>query len=131
MWFDAHAKLAEIGGTPAAASATTATRRAGTPPRVADVASVATPRHSESPSGPGEPDDADMFRHGRSVTGLPRSWTGRIVSLDAWRQLSRWERHGPDGRLWCGCCGQWLDRGTALAHADARRAEWLERSARG
>ena len=33
--------------------------------------------------------DGDMFRHGRSVTGQPRLWTGRIVSLDEWAQAYR------------------------------------------
>lgn len=33
----------------------------------------------------------DPFRHGRSVTGSPLTWTGRIASLDEWRRLSDWE----------------------------------------
>jgi hypothetical protein len=53
-------------------------------------------------------DAADPFRHGRSVTGAPRTWTGRVVSLDDWRRLSAWERHGPDGRLFCGACRAWV-----------------------
>lgn len=54
-------------------------------------------------------DDGGAFRHGRSLTGDPRTWTGRVVSLDAWRSLSAWERHGPDGRLWCGVCRAWVE----------------------
>lgn len=49
-----------------------------------------------------------MFRHGRSVNGNPKTWTGRIVSLDEWRKLSEWDRHGPDGRLFCGICRAWV-----------------------
>lgn len=122
---------------------------AETAPRVAEVASVATPSaraatplawepetpaHPAPPSPsrreratPSAPDGGDMGRHGRSIAGHPLTWTGRVVSLDAWRSLTAWERHGPDGRLWCGCCRAWVDRETALAHADAARAEWLER----
>ena len=47
-----------------------------------------------------------------SVTGRPMTWTGRVVSLDAWRRLSAWERHGPDGRLFCGICRAWVAAGT-------------------
>lgn len=50
----------------------------------------------------------DIFRHGASVTGLPRTWTGRIVSLDEWRRLSEWDRHGPAGRMFCGACQVWV-----------------------
>ena len=48
------------------------------------------------------------FRHGASVTGQPRTWTGRPVPPEEWRGLSSWERHGPDGRLFCGICKQWV-----------------------
>lgn len=80
-----------------------------------------SPSRQERPSAP----NAGAFRHGRSGAGDPLTWTGRIVSLDAWRALSEWERRGPGVRLWCGCCSAWVDRETALAHAEARRAEWL------
>jgi hypothetical protein len=53
----------------------------------------------------------DPFRHGRSAGGNPRTWTGRIVSLTEWRGLSAWNRHGPDGRLFCGICRDWVLRG--------------------
>lgn len=120
---------------------------AGTVPRVATVANVATPsapaatvlaREPEAPAQPAprspsrqeratpsKPNGDDMGRHGRSVTGAPLTWTGRLVKPDAWGTLSAWERHGPDGRLWCGCCRAWVARETALAHADTARAEWI------
>lgn len=53
-------------------------------------------------------DEDDMFRHGRSVAGNPVTWTGRVVRLDDWRQLSAWDRHGPDGRHFCGICRAWV-----------------------
>jgi hypothetical protein len=38
---------------------------------------------------------------------MPKTWTGRVVSLADWRTLSEWERHGPNGRIWCGLCQGW------------------------
>ncbi|PWL33827.1 hypothetical protein [Marivita sp. XM-24bin2] len=58
----------------------------------------------------------DMGRHGWSPGGSPLTWTGRPVSPAEWAKLSTWEKHGPDGRLWCGCCGAWVEAETALAH---------------
>lgn len=49
MWFDPHAKLAELERRTPATPATTATNRAETAPRVADVAEVATPRRKITP----------------------------------------------------------------------------------
>ena len=51
-----------------------------------------------------EPDD---FKHGFALNGYPKTWTGKIVSLEEWRRLSQWERRGPDGRLWNGKTRQW------------------------
>ena len=47
------------------------------------------------------------FRHGQTFDGTPKTWTGKVVSLDAWRQLSEWEKHGPDGRMWNGITRRW------------------------
>lgn len=46
-----------------------------------------------------------------SVTDRPLTWTGRVVSLDEWRKLSEWDRHGPDGRMFCGACREWVAPG--------------------
>lgn len=120
MWFDVQAALAEIEGGdipapeagPPATSATSATK----PARVAIVAGVATPpaqnRDPDMPdAAPRVARDAapETFSHGRSVAGHPRTWTGRIVSLDAWRHLSEWEKHGPNGRHWCGIARSWIE----------------------
>lgn len=123
MWFDAQAKLAEIVGEPPATSATSATQApAARPvsqlsqvsqhpdarkpaPAVASVASVATPLPSARPFEPG----AAPFR--KSPGGRVLTWTGRVVSLDAWRELTEWERHGPNGRHWCGLCRGWHNPG--------------------
>ena len=103
MWFDASAALADLGGrreTNAQPPATIATS-ATSPARVAIVADVATPRVLNR--------ETDAFRHGVSVAGHPRTWTGRVVSLADWRRLTAWERHGPDGRRWCGIARAWIE----------------------
>ena len=106
MWFDAKAKLAEIAGHPPATSAITATQ----PPPVsllsqaptaeiqtfvAKVASVATPGAPIT-----EPE-------GERIGGGVTTWTGRVVSLADWRNLTDWERNGPNGRHWNGRTGEW------------------------
>lgn len=53
--------------------------------------------------------EAEPFPHGTySLTGEPRTWSGRIVSLEEWRRLSDWERHGSTGKLFCGICRAWV-----------------------
>lgn len=37
----------------------------------------------------------------------PRTWAGRVVSLDDWRAMTDWDRHGPRGRNWNGITRQW------------------------
>jgi hypothetical protein len=53
-----------------------------------------------------EPQANDM-RHGFAVNGRPKTWTGKIVSLDAWRQLPEWEKHGSSGKMWNGKTQRW------------------------
>ncbi|WP_147393068.1 hypothetical protein [Paracoccus siganidrum] len=55
-----------------------------------------------------EPDRQDDARP--DADGYCRTWTGRIVRLDEWRNLTAWDRHGPAGRLFCGICKQWVSR---------------------
>lgn len=58
-----------------------------------------------APPQPAEMDPAplpDPTRAGRVCT-----WTGRVVSLDGWRKLSAWDRHGPNGRQWNGQTASW------------------------
>ena len=49
----------------------------------------------------------DAFRHGQDMNGHPRTWTGQIVSLEAWQGLSDWERHGSTGKVWNGLTRAW------------------------
>lgn len=102
MLFDVQAALAEILGDAPAAHPAPVSRAA---PRV-----EAPPAKVLPFAPPPEPSwqDGETFRHGRSVTGDPKTWTGRIVSLEEWRKLSDWDRHGPDGRLFCGICRAWV-----------------------
>jgi hypothetical protein len=71
------------------------------PTEVSSVLSVCQ-FEGHNPSGP-----ADQPRS-FSITGRPKTWTGRVVSLDEWRKLSAWDRHGPDERLFCGICQEWV-----------------------
>ncbi len=115
MWFDAQAELTKLGGgsesdtCPPATLATTATTRS----RVAIVADVATPpaatatpiqRISSNARKVTTPPHSkqEPFPYGTACNlgDAPRTWTGRIVSLDEWRRLTEWEKHGPNGQHW-------------------------------
>lgn len=52
-----------------------------------------------------------------------RTWTGRVVSLDEWHQLSAWDRHGPAGRPFCGLCWGWVSRDEDCRQSGCRKAE--------
>jgi len=109
--FDPRAALAEIekqAPTPAT-SATSATQTPKTPPHVANVADVATaPVQIQKMSSSVDPTSASDKNHGFAVNGQPKTWTGNVVSLDEWRRLSEWDKHGPNGRMWCGACQAWV-----------------------
>lgn len=66
---------------------------------------------SEQPPGPERsplaPTDASPY--GTGCGGLLRTWTGKIVSLDDWRNLTEWERHGSTGKMWNGLTRRWED----------------------
>lgn len=50
-----------------------------------------------SEGGCAEAPPVESFPHGLSAGGRPKTWTGRIVSLDEWRNLTEGEKHGQDG----------------------------------
>lgn len=106
MWFDAQAALQKLGGAETPRSETAAP---ATPARanVADVAGVAGGEATNPILKPDEKQLEPAFPHGASVGGRPLTYTGRVVSLEAWRTLSGWERHGPRARQWCGLCRGW------------------------
>lgn len=63
-------------------------------------------RLNAKPDDPPQP-TPEAFPYGVGVTGNPRTWTGRVVSLDEWRRLSEWDRHGSTGKIWNGLTRQW------------------------
>lgn len=103
MWFDAQAALAELAGgdmppaDPPVRQSAPKERAEKPKPRVAYVARVARP---PAPEG-------ETFPHGMTPEGRPRTWTGRVVSLEEWRALTEWEKHGPNGRMWNGISKSW------------------------
>ncbi len=111
MIFDAYAfveKLeSEVGQ--AATPATFATQHPKSRANVADVADVAGRQGQEPENTPSAkpPDNPCDYPYGRAVAGGPKTWTGKVVSLDAWRDLSEWERHGSTGKQWNGLTRQW------------------------
>ncbi len=113
-FFDVRASLAEIerqNGTPAT-SATPATKANEIAPHVANVADVAAPRTQIPETEPLKTSSAGSdTRHGFAVNGNPKTWTGKVISLADWRGLSEWDKHGPDGRVWCGVRKQWINAG--------------------
>jgi len=108
--FDARAELAKIEkqGHPPASSASFASFSPHTPPKEAEEAKEAAPhREIQKKADPGNPVEAPDFRHGKTACGWPKTWTGKIVSLDDWRKLTEWEKHGPDGRVWNAITRKW------------------------
>ena len=94
MWLDVRAKLAEIEGRPPATIATPATKQADPAPRVADVASVATPPPAKpQPAPPARADGLDpdagayldrLRLHGPATYGAMASTLGWGATR-AWR----------------------------------------------
>ena len=105
MWFDTRLKLAEIEGgpnpaleaDPIATSATTATQ-APAERHMSQKSRVSQPREDRK-AAPNVARVAapETFPRGLSAGGRPLTFTGQVVSLDAWRALSEWEKHGPKG----------------------------------
>ena len=67
-----------------------------------------TDTEQPKPSAPAPSRDADTPP--LTDTGRVKTWTGKIVSLDDWRNMSDWDRHGPNGRIWCGIHREWIDQ---------------------
>jgi hypothetical protein len=127
--FDPHAALAEIEklGLPAASFASFASNTPDPAPKEASEAKEAAltgqfaktgdasampderakvPPIGSEQLGPTGPVDGP-HRHGTTFDGTPKTWTGKVVSLAAWRQLSEWEKHGPNGKHWNGITQLW------------------------
>ena len=115
MWFDPHAELAKIAGQPSAIQVVAA----GSLSQVSRVSQGSFVEPQESGGGwktrtvknvvtKVVEADPGYFDHGVSVAGRPLTWTGRVVSLAEWRNLTEWERQGQTGRSWCGVAGEWI-----------------------
>lgn len=78
---------------------------------VSQKSRVSQPPHADIPaSGHAKRStDAKAYPHGTTPSGRPVTWTGKVVSLAQWRELSDWERHGPQGRVWDGQADQWVE----------------------
>ncbi len=124
MLFDVDAALAEIVAHDTATPATTATN----PPEmrlVSQMSPLSQRRAAENKPQPLHPapsrPEPDAFPCGVSTTGRPRTWTGKIVSLDDWRRLTDWDKHGSTGKLFCGACREWVMPG-GCPHTDGGAA---------
>lgn len=113
MLFDVQAALAEILSDPPRDTRDFCDM----PTPVSQVSRVSQGGTSEEQKAPAPTNAPEQHPapcpHGHSVSGAPRTWTGRVVSLDQWRKLSDWDRHGPDGRVWNGATQQWENPGEA------------------
>jgi len=114
MWFDPKPKLAEITAqAPALVAVSQVSQVSQSPmardpaPRVASVAVVAMPLQQKHEPAKVQTPEAFPYGTACNMGDAPRTWTGRIVSLDEWRRLTEWEKHGPKGRHWNGITKQW------------------------
>ncbi len=102
MWFDARAALAEIEGR-----ALPSSKPAPEPAQDSRRAQA----DNVAPFATLTPPVAHVAHVARPLTRNPetalRTWTGRVVSLAAWRDLTEWERYGPNGRHWNGITKLW------------------------
>lgn len=65
---------------------------------------ITVPSSAPKVNGPVKPARPDAPDSG----GYHRTWTGGVVNLAEWRNLSEWDRHGPDQRMHCGICKLWV-----------------------
>jgi len=105
MWFDAQAALVKIGGGDAPPSAPAMPDKRET--KLAEIAEIAVSEDRVPEIPPSAARQLMASPYGESPGGRPLTYTGRVVSLEAWRCLSEWERHGARGRLWDREARQW------------------------
>lgn len=111
MWFDPQKALAAIEGGNLPPSDPVPDPAQG---RLACLAGLARPMPQKPEFASEAARSADLaqptpetFNHGARIDGNRRTWTGRVVSLDEWRKLSDWDRHGSTGKIWNGLTRQW------------------------
>jgi len=106
MMFDAYAVLAAILRESGQAAYEPA------PVPISTISTIGTPPDARAhvgrpPSRPPDRPDPETLPYGRGVSGSPRTWSGRVVSLDEWRRLTEWEKHGSTGKTWSGLTRRW------------------------
>ena len=69
---------------------------------VTEIQSFAAKLASVGTTSAAKPEPED-----RTAGGRVQTWTGRVVSLADWRNLTKWERHGPNGRYWNCLTTEW------------------------
>ncbi|MFX0546507.1 hypothetical protein ACEWPL_013270 [Roseovarius sp. S1116L3] len=107
MWFDAQAALARMGGDDAPlATYVPPNANEGRLAGIAEIAGTRSPDLGNLPSAA-----PASWPYGVSAGVRPLTYTGRVVSLDAWRNLTGWEKDGPKGRAWDGLSGEWIEMG--------------------
>lgn len=118
MWFDPFAKLEEIAGQPPATSATSATNTPTTP-SVSQLSresqALGAEKRNFGLQAASQKSSSPAKRH---LDDAMVTWTGRVVPFGHWAGLSDWERHGPNGRHWCGICKDWHFSGQCGAKHD-------------
>ena len=108
MWFDAQAALAKIGGGDAPPSAPGMPGERET--KLAEIAGIAEYEAHASEIATSAARQPMASPYGKSPGGRPLTYTGCVVSLEAWRAMSAWERHGPRGQIWSGVNQRWENR---------------------
>lgn len=106
MMFDAYAVLAAILRESGQAAYEPA------PVPISTISTISTPPDARAhvgrpPSRPPDRPDPETLPYGCGVSGSPRTWSGRVVSLDEWRRLTEWEKHGSTGKTWNGLTRRW------------------------
>ena len=147
MLFDARAALARIRAeTPAVPveetrtepdpGANRANRAKPHPEATADLAPLARlarpqPSGPENAAMPGVAVVLPLYGSAARLAPVPSApggmmrldWSGEWVSRDRWEVMSDLERHGPQGRLFCGRCWRLQNRDTALACLDGEACQ--------
>ena len=109
MWFDAQYALRCLDGAepPRPKAAPPQEPETTSEPILAGIAGLAGGAAQISKPQPSARQTETAFPYGETAGGRPLTYTGRVVSLDAWRSLTKWEKHGPRGRMWNGRSQLW------------------------
>lgn len=106
MWFDQQKALAAIEGGDLPLSDPAPDPAQGRLARLAGLAAplLENPKIEPEAAKPADPPQPtpEAFPYGVGITGNPRTWTGRVVSLDDWRRLSDWDGQAAPARYGTG-----------------------------